>query len=266
MISAIQNKQIKKIKLLQNKSKARKKQDAFVIEGIKMFEESRLDGNLIKSYFSKNFYENKYKEEPNYFKDLTYEIIEDGIFNKLSDTSTPQGVLAVVKKPKYDIIDMIGDDNIALLSLENIQDPGNLGTMVRTAEAAGFTGIVLSSDCVDIFNPKVIRSTMGGIYRMPFVYVDNFKETLVEIKRKNIIIYASHLESKNYYDEITYPRRCAILIGNESTGLSNDTIKIADILVKIPMQGKTESLNAGVAASIMMYEVFRGLRSNLKTL
>lgn len=90
MISAIQNKQIKKIKLLQNKSKARKKQDAFVIEGIKMFEESRLDGNLIKSYFSKNFYENKYKEEPNYFKDLTYEIIEDGIFNKLSDTSTPK--------------------------------------------------------------------------------------------------------------------------------------------------------------------------------
>lgn len=261
MISSIQNQQIKNIKLLQNKAKARKEQAAFVIEGIKMFEESRLEDNLIKSYFSESFYKNKYKEEPNYFQDLIYEVIKDDTFNKLSDTLTPQGVLAVVKRPSYDVRDMIEDLDSTLLLLENIQDPGNLGTIVRTSEAAGFTGIILSPDCVDILNPKVVRSTMGGIYRMPFAYVDDFKETLSEIKRKNITIYASHLEGESYYDEITYPRRCAILIGNESNGLSSGATKIADALVKIPMQGKIESLNAGVAASILMYEVFRGRRN-----
>ena len=262
LISSMQNQQIKKIKLLKKKSKARIEQNAFIIEGIKMFEESKTEGNLIKSYFSLSFYENKLKEKSEFFQDLTYEVIEDDTFNKLSDTSTPQGVLALVEKPGYNMADMIEDANSTLLLLENIQDPGNLGTMVRTAEAAGFTGLILSHDCVDMLNPKVVRSTMGGIFRMPFVYVEDFKEVLYEIKRKNITIYASHLEGKSYYDEASYPRRCAILIGNESTGLRSDTTKLADDLVKIPMQGKVESLNAGVAASIMMYEVFRGRRSN----
>lgn len=258
----MQNQQIKNIKLLQKKSKARTEQNAFIIEGIKMFEESKAEGSLVKSYFSKSFYENKIKEKSDFFQDINYEIIEDDTFKKLSDTSTPQGVLALVEKPRYDITDMIEDANSTLLLLENIQDPGNLGTMVRTAEAAGFTGLILSHDCVDMFNPKVVRSTMGGIFRMPFVYVEDFKKAIYEIKRKNVTIYASYLQAKNYYDETSYSRRCAILIGNESTGLRSDTTKLADNLVKIPMQGKVESLNAGVAASIMMYEVFRGRRNN----
>ena len=257
MITSMNNGQIKYIKLLQKKSKARKEENAFVIEGIKMFEESRLEGNLIKSYFSEEFFSKKVKEKPDYFQELSYEIIQDSVFNKISDTLTPQGVLAIVEKPKYNILDIIKNPNSTLLLLENIQDPGNLGTMVRTAEGAGFTGIILSNNSVDILNPKVIRSTMGSIYRTPFVYVDNFEHTLREIQKNNISIYAAHLKGAIYYDEVSYSKNCGILIGNESGGLKENTAKMADGLIKIPMKGKVESLNVAVAAAIIMYEVSR---------
>lgn len=262
VISSLQNQQIKNIKLLLRKPKARKAQEAFVIEGIKMFEEARLEDNLIKAYFSESFYNRKNEEDIYYFQALPYEVIEDSVFNKLSETSTPQGVLAIAKKPKYELADFVRKESklsqfSTLLLLENIQDPGNLGTVVRTAEAAGIVAIILSKDCVDILSPKVVRSTMGSIYRMPFVYVEDFQETLLELKKNNFSIYASHLDGKYYYDEISYDKRVALLIGNESRGITEESAKKADSLVKIPMEGKVESLNAGVAASIMMYEIFR---------
>ncbi len=257
MISSSNNGQIKYISLLQKKARARKEEKAFVVEGIKMFEESRTQGNLIKSYFSEKFYNNKLKDEPDYFQGLSYEIIRDSVFKKLSETSTPQGVLAIVEKPKYDISKIINNTNASLLLLENILDPGNLGTMARTAEGAGFSGIILSNDSVDMLNPKVVRSTMGAIYRMPFVYVKDFEGTLKEIQKNNIPIYAAHLEGARYYDEVKYPKRSGILIGNESNGLKDNIAKIADGMIKIPMKGNVESLNAAVAAAIIMYEIAR---------
>lgn len=263
VITSASNGQIKYINLLQKKSKARKEASAFVIEGENMFEESRREGNLIKAYFSETFYNNRSIEEPTYFKDLSFEIIQDGVFNKVSNTATPQGVLATAKMADYDISQIINNPKATLLVLENIQDPGNLGTMVRTAEAAGFTGIILSKDCVDMFNPKVIRSTMGAIYRMPFAYEDNshdFKKTLQEIKSKNISIYAASLEGASCYDIIEYSNQCAVLIGNEANGLKKTTADMADTIIKIPMEGKVESLNAAVAAAIIMFEVARQRR------
>ena len=228
-----------------------------------MFEESRKQGNLIKSYFSETFYNSKYEAEPEYFEGLSYEIIHDSVFNKVAYTSTPQGVLAIVEKPNYQVKNIIKNPNSTLLVLENIQDPGNLGTMIRTAEGAGFTGIILSDDCVDILNPKVIRSTMGAIYRMPYAYArdeDGFHEILKEVKNNNITIFAAHLEGAKFYDKVEYQEKCAILIGNESNGLKEETAKIADGLIKIPMKGKVESLNAAVAAAVIMYEVARQRR------
>lgn len=257
VISSLSNGQIKYINLLLKKPRARKEENAFVVEGIKMFEESRTHGNLIKAYFSEEFYSKKEKEEPEFFNDLSYEIIQDSIFKRISDTISPQGVLAIVEKPSYDLSNVLANPKASLLLLENIQDPGNLGTMVRTAEGAGFTGVILSSDCVDILNPKVIRSTMGAIYRMPFVYVDVFEATLREVKKNDISIYAAHLDGASYYDEVEYAKKRGILIGNESKGLKETTAKIADKMIKIPMQGRVESLNAAVAAAIIMYEVAR---------
>lgn len=253
MIGSRSNSQIKNIKLLQKKSRARKKQEAFVIEGIKMLEESRVEGNLIMSYLSQTFYNKKQEEEADFFDNLPYKVIEDSAFKEITETSTPQGVLAIVKAPKYNLQDIIKSSN-KLLLLEDIQDPGNLGTMVRAAEGAGFHGIILSKNSVDMLNPKVIRSTMGSLYRIPYIYVDNFQETLHIIKKNDTRIFAAYLRGGYDYDQVDYPDKCAILIGNESSGLQEQTAEIADFYVKIPMKGKVESLNAGVAAAIIMYE------------
>jgi TrmH family RNA methyltransferase len=141
--------------------------------------------------------------------------------------------------------------------LEDIRDPGNLGTMIRTAEGAGITGIIFNNSTVDIYNPKVIRSTMGSIFRMPYYQAENFFETLQELKAQNITIFAAHLLGIPYDTEGSFRQSCAILIGNEANGLSEQASMLADVRIKIPMAGKVESLNAAVAAAILMYEASR---------
>ena len=147
-----------------------------------------------------------------------------------------------------------------LLVLDNLQDPGNLGTIFRTAEAAGVTGIILSKDSVDIYNPKVIRSTMGAIFRMPLVYVEKLTDTIEELRAHQIQVYAAHLEGKNAYDEENYLNGTAYLIGNEGNGLRQEVADCADTWIRIPMLGQAESLNAAVAASILMFGAARQRR------
>lgn len=263
MISSLSNSQIKNIIQLQKKSKTRAEQDAFVIEGIKMFEESRAGGHLIKAYASKSFYEEKCLEDSGYFSGFPYEIVADGVLKEASDTQTPQGIMAIVKKPVYDFNKIITAPDANLVILEDIRDPGNLGTILRTAEGAGVTGIILSRNSVDMYNPKVIRSTMGAIYRMPFVYMDNFKEALLQLKKNQITLYAAHLSAVKAYDEVDYKEKCGILIGNEANGLRNETADMSDEYIKIPMSGSVESLNAAIAAAILMYEVYRKRRQQV---
>ena len=151
-----------------------------------------------------------------------------------------------------------------MLVLENIQDPGNLGTIFRTAEAAGATGIVLSKDCVDLYNPKVIRSTMGAIFRIPFIYTDDLIGTIDELKREGITVYAAHLKGENSYDMEDYKTACAFLIGNEGNGLPEETAACADRKILIPMEGGAESLNAAVASAVLMFEAGRQRRNKRK--
>jgi TrmH family RNA methyltransferase len=152
-------------------------------------------------------------------------------------------------------------ENPHFMVLDNLQDPGNLGTIVRTAEGAGVDAVFMSKDTVDIYNPKVIRSTMGSIYRMPVIYVDDVLTLLDEFKAKGIKSYAAHLDGKNSYDQEDYAGGSAILIGNEGNGLRDEVSNAADIWVKIPMLGQVESLNAAIAASVMMFEVARQRRN-----
>jgi RNA methyltransferase, TrmH family len=260
MISSTSNSQIKNLIQLQKKSKTRSEQGAFVTEGIKMFEESRDGGYLIKAYFSESFYQDKMKEEPSYFEGFSYEIVMDSVLKEAADTLTPQGVMAIVKKPEYCFNNIIKEADANLILLEDLRDPGNLGTIVRTAEGAGVTGIILSKSSVDMYNPKVIRSTMGAIYRMPFVYVDDFTEAINQVKKQGIEIYAAHLSATAFYDEIDYKDKTAIMIGNEANGLSDEISKLSDKYIKIPMAGNVESLNAAIAAAILMYEVYKQRR------
>ena len=140
------------------------------------------------------------------------------------------------------------------LLLEDIQDPGNLGTMLRTGEGAGVDGVIMSKGTVDIYNPKTIRSTMGALYRVPFLYMDSLEEAMDLLREHEIAVYAAHLQGRQYFDELAYEEGSAFLIGNEGNGLRRETAGQADVWLKIPMEGKLESLNAAVAAALLMYQ------------
>lgn len=253
MIESSSNAQIKKIQKLKKTAKYRREEGLFVVEGWKMTEEA-LNRQLVKNLYVAAEAEEKFKER---LKSVPYEVLSDKLFRELSDTVTPQGILAVVQMPYYDKEILMFSEEAALLCLEDIQDPGNLGTMVRTAEGAGMAGIVLSKGCVDLFNPKVVRSTMGALFRVPFYICDDFAEELEQMKKNGFTLYAAHLKGTCDYTEVDYKGRTAILIGNEANGLTEETSELAQKLVKIPMEGQLESLNAAVSAALLMYEVHR---------
>ena len=192
---------------------------------------------------------------------MNHEVVTEEQMKKLTDTVTPQGILCVVRQPSYTMEDIINHPGHRLLMiLEDIQDPGNLGTIFRTAEGAGASGIIMTKGCADLFNPKVVRSTMGSIYRVPFFVTDDIEQTISLVKNAQIEVFAAHLKGEHFYDEIEY-KDAAFLIGNEGRGLKDSTASLADTYIKIPMSGELESLNASMAAGILMYEHNRQIRT-----
>lgn len=263
MITSTANKQVKSICNLIKSAKDRRENRVFIVEGRKMFMEAPKD--WIKNvYASESFYnENRNSDIGAKLKENNAELVTDEVFAKMSDTKTPQGVLCVLKMPGYSMDDVLYAKVPLVMVLEDLQDPGNLGTIIRTAEGAGVTGIVMSKDTVDIFNPKTIRSTMGSIYRMPFIYVPNIIEAVETMKGKGIITYAAHLKGEEPYHAFDYRKPTAFFIGNEGNGLTDELTKAADVFLRIPMEGQVESLNAAIAATVLMYETHRQ-RTTLK--
>ena len=149
---------------------------------------------------------------------------------------------------------------VAESMLEDLQDPGNAGTIIRTGEGAGVSGVFLTKTCVDITNPKVIRATMGSVYRIPFFYVEDVVSLKQKLQGRGIRFFAAHLQGKNAYDRESYKDGTAFLIGNEGKGLTDQAADAADCLIRIPMCGQVESLNAAMAAGILMYEAARQRR------
>lgn len=259
MISSNSNGKVKHVIALKKKAKLRKEEGLFLVEGIKMVEEAMAYG-IVETYISETGYQGFSSSHAHVLDRMSYEIVADKVFAEMSDTITPQGILAIVKMPKYNLMDMIQHENGHFMLLEDLRDPGNLGTIIRSAEGAGTTGVILSKESVDIFNPKVIRSTMGSIFRVPFCYVEDFTETIQLLKKHHITIYAAHLLGEDNYEAFDYKQSCGFLIGNEANGLSEAASAEANCLVKIPMAGQVESLNAAMAASILMFEVARQRR------
>lgn len=260
MISNAGNVQIKNVVKLQKNARTRREQDAFVIEGKKLFEEAKLYGKVKRAYVTPAYMEELTVLEEEYFSGIEYELVEEKVLKEAADTKTPQGILAIVEKPHYTLDSILSRECVNLLLLEDLRDPGNLGTVMRTAEGAGIDGMIMSRETVDLFNPKVVRSTMGSIFRVPFLYVENMMDTVAALKEKGVAIAATDLLGTNSYEQEVYPDKTAIVIGNEAKGITDDMRNAADVLVRIPMCGKLESLNASVAAGIMMYELFRQRR------
>jgi len=267
MITSISNNRIKTLIQLSQKSKVRNELGAFLIEGERLFCDSP-DKYIKEVYITNDFSQkanksSKQKLDKLKMRGVDIEYVSDEVMKKISDTKTPQGVCAIAKKPNLDRDDFYKklDASSLLLILENLQDPGNMGTILRVSEAAGVSGIILSNGCVDIYNPKVVRATMGSIFRVPILFSDNLKRDIGQCKNKKIKLYAAHLKGQKSYEEFDLTKGSAFLIGNEGNGLTDETASLADFYVKIPMLGQIESLNAAMAAGILVYDAARQRRS-----
>ena len=258
MIESTSNAGVKLVIGLREKAKNRKKENAFVVEGPRMVFETPV--NLLKKVYVAESFKAGEKEKKELLgltqQSVSVEEVSDKVMRALCDTVTPQGILAVVEKPAYELEDLLKGTPL-LLVLETIQDPGNLGTILRTAEGAGCTGVILSKDTVDLFSPKVVRSTMGSLYRMPYYVAEDLGETIDALKKCGVTFFAAHLKGKKCYDECDYRKPSAFLIGNEGNGLTDEIAEKADEKIIIPMAGKLESLNAAMSAGILAYEAAR---------
>lgn len=259
MITSAGNRQVKNVTQLNQRAKARREQGLFAAEGRKMFVEAPRDW-IFKVYVSEVLELDEQIMGRLYKEKISYELVSEPVFRQMSDTQTPQGILTLLKKPAYTQEDILGGDNPLIMVLEDLQDPGNAGTIFRTGEGAGVSGIFLTKTCVDVTNPKVIRATMGSIYRMPFLYVEDVVSLKEKFKEKSIRTFAAHLKGRNFYDKECYKGGTAFFIGNEGKGLTEAAADAADCLIKIPMCGEVESLNAAMAAGILMYEASRQRR------
>ena len=194
--------------------------------------------------------------------ELMYEIaklnciyVAEKIFNTITDVINPQGIMAVIEKPQSQEKTINYSENVSLL-LDNIQDPGNMGTILRTADSLNMKQIIVSKGTADIYNLKVVRSTMGAIFRVRVIEVDDLSKTIKEMKKHKIKVYATDLRTDKSIYSVDYSKS-AIVIGNEANGVSSKVLNEATERIKIPMIGKTESLNAAVATSVILYEAFR---------
>lgn len=280
MITSSSNSRMKYVIQLNKKARTRRQERVFVVEGIKMCLEAPRE-QIQEMYVSESFLADHCNQER--LEGFYYEVVSDSVFSKISDTKTPQGILCLVQMPRYTLEDLLGvsvghwqtdllpekADSYGqeaekcaphLLILGNIQDPGNLGTMLRAGEGAGVTGVIMDGTTVDIFNPKTIRSTMGSLFRVPFYVTDNLSQTVSILKESGVILYAACLDGVQLYDEPDYTMPCGFMIGNEANGLRAETAALADVRIRIPMQGKVESLNAAVASALLMYEASRQRR------
>jgi len=233
----------------------RKHRDAsglFVIEGVKFVGEIP-DGRRVEYYLLSEQFCNGNGIDAYINRAKTY-AVSDRLFAKVSDVVNPQGVLAVCEKKEYILNNLLDNRQKLLLVLENIQDPGNVGTLLRTADAFGAGGVVMFGDCADVYGPKVLRSAAGSVFRLPFVQSNDTAKIMNALKWEGFKVYAAHPRDGVPPGAIDFSGRCAIIIGNEANGITDGLLARCDKAFCIQMKGKAESLNASIAGGILMYE------------
>ena len=261
VITSKDNDIVKEIKKLKEK-KFRDKENKFIVEGIKMVQEAIAENARI----SKIVVCEDCINDGTLKHDLLYEIakqdciyVSEKVFKTITDVETPQGILAVIEKENGE--ERISYDEDIIVVLDGIQDPGNLGTILRTLDSVNLKQIILSEKTVDAYSPKVVRSTMGAIYRVNIIRSKNIVETLKNLKKHKFEIVATSLQTDDSIYDLDYKNK-VIVIGNEANGVSQEVLEYAGKKIKIPMLGKTESLNVAVATGVILYEYVR--KKNIK--
>ncbi|HLR59624.1 MAG TPA: RNA methyltransferase [Pseudogracilibacillus sp.] len=241
MITSVQNSMIKEIKKLHQK-KYRELKKQFLVEGFHLLSEAHQSEFVIDQIIIRED-----TDIPDWVKEEEIVFVSYDVFDTITQTETPQGIAAVVNKHEF-----ANKLQGHVLLLDAIQDPGNLGTMIRTAEAAGFTKVVLGKGTVDPYNDKVLRATQGAIFHLP-VILTSLNDEIRNLKMNDYEVWAATLEDSEPYQKVEVNNRVALIIGNEGAGISKEIITLADKNIVIPIFGQTESLNAGIAAGILMY-------------
>lgn len=256
VITSKDNEVIKSIRKLKDK-KYREIENKYMIEGIKLIEEAVEEkANIDTIVVCEDCIQNDTIEQKLLYEIAKYNCVyvSEKVFNAVTEVTNPQGILAVInKESKEEDIDYSED---VIVALDGIQDPGNLGTILRTLDSVGLKQVIISEKTADAYNPKVVRSTMGAIFRVKIIVSDDLIRTLKEIKKHKFKILATSLQTEESIYDIDYHKK-VLVIGNEANGVSKEILDFADEKVKIPMLGKTESLNASVATSVILYEYVR---------
>lgn len=258
LITSRENKIIKNVLKLINSPKERREQEKFVIEGIRLCTDAFESGVLINTVFVCESAKIKFSDFVSKLEGVCEStfLLSDKLFSQISDTKTPQGIMCIccIQKQTFDF-----KKGFKYLALESVQDPSNMGTVLRTAEALGINGVIINNMCCDIYSPKVLRGSMGAIFRLPILLHNDFSVLIKELNSQNITTLASVVYNTNKISDLTEEEKhtSVIFIGNEGNGLSENVIKNCKKTVTIPMKGRAESLNASVAASILMWELLK---------
>ncbi len=259
IISSKENKRIKYLKKLSSSAAFRREEGVFIAEGLRLCSDAIKSGaDVISAYFSQSFIE----KNPDFAAEVQSSagescVLRDSVFNAVSDTKTPQGVLFVIKRldKSFDFDKM--KDNGKVLALENIQDPVNLGAILRTAEAFGIDTVILSRGCCDVYAPKVVRGSMGAVFRQPMHITDDLAALIARFNRFGSSFAAVLDRDSVQLTECAFKGAVLSAVGNEGNGLTPATVAACTHKLYIPMRGGAESLNVSAAAGIILWEMVK---------
>ncbi len=259
-ISSKQNNLIKKTASLYKK-KFRDLEKLFVVEGLRSVD--LVVGNtpeLVEYVLVTESYLDRINNIVQLLDETRIVVCTEDVFLSLADATNAQGVLAVCHKKETTIDGILASEDSFIFVCENLQDPGNAGTLIRTVDSVGGDAIIFTKGSVDIYNPKVVRSTVGSILNVNIFENVDVSDLIKNLENKNFVTYGTSLDTEVYHDEEVYSNKLAIFLGNEANGLTKSTLSMLNKKIKIPMCGKAESLNVGVAGSVVGYEVLRQKR------
>ncbi|MFW5998174.1 MAG: TrmH family RNA methyltransferase [Bacillota bacterium] len=249
IINSDSNTYIKYLKKLYN-TRQRKKEGMFILEGTRIIEEAAKSGIKFEYLYITPEYKTENLDID--LNNLEIKYVEKNLLEDIASTVTPQGIIAVVNKPDYNFSKL--NNKNCILVLDRVQDPGNMGTLIRTAVAAGIDGIIALKGCVDIYNLKVIRATMGAIFNIPLLTRIDIEKFLDIYQNNKFTLIATDINGNNIYEKDKYPEPVFLVIGNEAEGIRNEILDVADQILKIPILGQIDSLNAGITGGIIMYD------------
>lgn len=256
IINSTNNPKVKYWAQLKSK-KARETEGLYIIEGIKLIEEAITKNVTIDNLLI--FNDSKYIQESQIeanLRNLPITYVSEAVIEKLADTETPQGIIAIAKREHQDLENLLKKNYNFYLLIDEIQDPGNLGTIIRSADAAGVDAIILGRGTVELYNPKVIRASMGSIFHLPIIEGD-LKEVIPLLHKDGFNIIGTSPYASDLYFNTDLRNKIGILVGNESKGISKEVMNLVNVMVKIPIIGQAESLNVSMATSLVLYERVR---------